>query len=217
MFPKKTTSVVSIALPSLMIKTMELTLIGDAPLISHRWSEKAKQQMRDKQGKKAQMKKEAKNPEELFRESLWLHPDGGYGLPSLMFKMAAVNACGHVSGITKTMARGAFHVAGELIKVEGEPRMREDFVRNQTGVADIRYRGEFPEWRATLRVRFNSNVISEEQIANLFNTAGFACGVGDWRPERDGSFGMFHVATAKEVAAMSETASKPRNRIRRVS
>jgi hypothetical protein len=30
---------------------------------------------------------------------------------------------------------------------------------------------------------------------NLFNVAGFAVGVGEWRPERDGSNGMFHVQT----------------------
>jgi hypothetical protein len=35
---------------------------------------------------------------------------------------------------------------------------------------------------------------------NLFNTAGFAIGVGEWRPQRDGSYGMFHIASAEEVA-----------------
>jgi hypothetical protein len=32
-----------------------------------------------------------------------------------------------------------------------------------------------------------------EQIVNLFNIGGFACGVGEWRPGKDGSNGMFHV------------------------
>jgi len=27
----------------------------------------------------------------------------------------------------------------------------------------------------------------------LFNVAGFAIGVGDWRPQKDGSNGMFRV------------------------
>ena len=30
-------------------------------------------------------------------------------------------------------------------------------------------------------------------ILMLFNLGGFACGVGEWRAEKGGSFGMFHV------------------------
>lgn len=37
-----------------------------------------------------------------------------------------------------------------------------------------------------------------EQIVNLFNVAGFACGVGEWRPSKDGSFGTFHVESIGE-------------------
>ena len=75
--------------------------------------------------------------------------------------------------------------------------MREDMVRLATGVADIRYRAMYPDWRTNVTVRFNSRVLSAEQIINLFNTAGFAVGVGEWRPlGKNGStntFGMFHV------------------------
>ena len=42
---------------------------------------------------------------------------------------------------------------------------------------------------------YNENVLSMEQIVNLFNIAGFGAGVGEWRPgsKSGGSFGMFHV------------------------
>lgn len=68
------------------------------------------------------------------------------------------------------------------------------------GTADIRYRAEFPDWKARVLVRYNANVLSEAQILNLLNVAGFAVGVGEWRPEKDGQYGMFHVATEKEAA-----------------
>ena len=32
-----------------------------------------------------------------------------------------------------------------------------------------------------------------EQIVNIINAGGYVCGVGEWRPERDGQYGMFHV------------------------
>lgn len=177
----------------LKIDYMEIRLVGDSPLISHRWSEKAKKEIRDKQMKKAKQAKEIRNPEQDFRESLYEHPNGGYGFPAVAFKTAAVNACSHVADITKVVARGSFHVVGELIQIEGEPTMREDMVRIGMGTADLRYRGEFKTWACTLQVRYNTSVISAEQIVNLFNIAGFAVGVGEWRPQKDGSYGMFHV------------------------
>jgi hypothetical protein len=35
--------------------------------------------------------------------------------------------------------------------------------------------------------------MSMEQVVNLMNVAGFACGIGDWRVAKDGTFGQFHV------------------------
>jgi len=198
-----------VTLPPLKIETMAVTLIGDTPLIVHRWSEKAKKQMLDKQMKKASHGKEAKDPEKDFRESLYVLPDGGYGFPIIGFKAAAVTACTSIGGLTKVAARQAFHVEGEYAVIEGgEPTMREDMVRVGMGTADIRYRGEFRNWWTTITVKFNGNVMSAEQILNLFSTAGFAVGVGEWRPERDGQFGRFHVASAEETKAIGKMKKK---------
>lgn len=189
---KKTEQIIEI--PSLDIRLMELKLEGDSPLICHAWSEKAKKEMLDKQMKKAKQAKKAKSPEKDFEDSLYKHPDGGYGFPAIGFKSAAVNACSHSDGITKVLARGAFHVQGELVKIEGsKPTPREDMVRIQM-TTDIRYRGEFKKWHVKLQIRYNASVISPEQITNLFNIAGFATGIGEWRPQKGGPYGMFHVA-----------------------
>jgi hypothetical protein len=194
MAPKKSAADTPIAIKPLAIQHMALTLVGDSPLICHAWSQKAKQEMLDKQMKKAKQAKQAKNPEQDFRDSLYSHPSGGYGFPAVAFKSAAVDACSHIEGVTKVEARGAFHIIGDMIAIEGEPKMREDMVRIGMGTADLRYRGEFTQWRADISIRYNAAVLSPEQIVNLFNTGGFAIGVGEWRPQRDGSFGMFHVA-----------------------
>lgn len=183
----------AITIPALDIKFLRLRIVGDSPLICHAWSEKAKRQMLDKQMKKAAQAKAAKNPEDDYRDSLYPHPEGGFGFPAVAFKAAAVDACSHIEGLTKVEMRGAFHIIGDLLKIEGDPSPREDMVRVGMGTADIRYRGEFREWAVELPIRYNARVLSPEQIANAFNTAGFAIGVGEWRPQRDGSFGMFHV------------------------
>lgn len=190
----KSAEATPIVLPKLRIQQMRIRLVGDSPLICHAWSKKAKAQLLDKQMKRAKMAKEAKDPDADFRESLYPFPGGGHGFPSVAFKAAAVDACSHVEGVTKVEARGAFHIDGELVKLEGTPEKREDMVRIAMGTADIRFRGMFPQWACDIVIRYNANSLSPEQIINLFNTAGFAIGVGEWRPQRDGSFGMFHVA-----------------------
>lgn len=209
----------AITLPRIDIRLMEVTVIGDSPLIVHAWSQKAKLQMLDKQMKRAVGAKEAKDPVADFEASLYRLDDGGHGFPSVAFKTAAVTAITSVGGLTKVAARQAFHIIGEDVDVvgafdgtrarqnlvrlvSGEPSMREDLVRVGMGTADLRYRGEFSEWAARLLVRFNANVLSEAQILNVLNVAGFAVGIGEWRPERDGQHGMFHVATESDLARL---------------
>ena len=45
-----------------------------------------------------------------------------------------------------------------------------------------------------MTIRHNARALTAEQIVNLINTGGFAVGVGEWRPEKNGQFGLFHVA-----------------------
>lgn len=203
---------VSIELPTLKIETIKITLIGDSPLICHAWSQKARTQMLLKMQKKATAGRAIRDPWQDFCESLyWLNEmpetpteadveQGRFGFPAIAFKSAAVTACTSIGSITKVAARQAFHVEGEMVELFGsKPSMREDVARVGMGAADLRYRGEFDPWRTELHVKYNTAVLSAEQVVNLFQTGGFACGVGDWRPERDGPFGRFHVASDKEA------------------
>ena len=193
MSPKTT----AIELPAIDIRTIVLSLVGDSPLIVHAWSEKAKRQMLDKQMKRAARAKEARNPEADYEACFYRTESGAYGFPAIGVKGAMISACRFVDA-KMTMARGAFHIDCELLEVIGEPRPREDMVRVGMGVADIRYRPEFPDWRIPVAIRFNASVISAEQVTNLLNTAGFGVGIGEWRPEKNGSYGRFHVAGGVE-------------------
>jgi hypothetical protein len=197
---------VEVTIPPIQIKEIGLTLVGDSPLISHKWSEKAKKEMLDKMMKKAKGGKEAKDPMKDFMDSMyWLSekpksptmedlPTARFGFPSVAFKSSAVDACSYADGITKVLTRGAFHICTDMVEIQGIPVLREDTVRIGVGGADIRYRGEFRTWKVDLGIRYNAAALSIEQIINLFNIGGFAVGVGEWRPQKDGSFGMFHVA-----------------------
>lgn len=191
---------VGIEIPKLNLATVQVLLIGDSPLIVHAWSPKAKEMMLAKQMKAAKQAKQAKDPERDFLESLYPQIDGQHTFPAVGFKSAMVSACRFVENLKMTAARGAFHILGEYVKIDGAPTRREDMVRVGMGTADIRYRGEFKQWRALVEISHNESAISAAQIINLLNVAGFGVGVGEWRPERNGSYGRFHVATEKETA-----------------
>lgn len=53
---KKQTETTVVEIPAINIKTAEINLVGDSPLIVHKWSEKAKKEILDKQMKKAKTK-----------------------------------------------------------------------------------------------------------------------------------------------------------------
>jgi hypothetical protein len=198
---------VQVSIPQIEIGHISLKVTGDSPLISHAWSQKAIEMMLAKQMKKAKTAREAKDPWADFCDSLyWFTPKPDrptetdvetavFGFPCVAFKSAAVGACRYSDGIKMTEARGAFHVSGELAAIDSKPpKMRQDMVRIAMGTSDVRFRGEFTEWSVTLPITYNTAVLSPEQIVNLFNLAGFGVGVGEWRPEKDGSYGRFHVS-----------------------
>ncbi len=192
------TSVLEI--PAIEIKTLVLHIVGDSPLICHAWSHKAKQEMLDKQMGKAKSKKAPKDPQQDYEEAFYRLPDGTPAFPTIAFKAAAVGSARQLDGSIKmTFLRGAFHTVGELVPIQGEARMRQDMVRIAGGTADIRFRPEFPEWSVDLPIRLNTRSLTLEQLIHIFNQAGFSCGVGEWRPEKDGSYGMFHVEDVREV------------------
>lgn len=194
--PTKTSDATAISIPELDTKEVVLRLRGDSPLITHAWSEKAKQMMRDKQQGKSIATREPKNPTAEYESAFYRMPDGKPAMRTIAFKAAVVDAATQLTGVTKVFLRGAFHVMGELVEIQGDdPIMREDMVRVGMGTADIRYRPEFTNWYVDLVVRYNAKTLTLSQIVQLFNQAGFSTGIGEWRPQKDGSNGLFSVKT----------------------
>lgn len=212
---KKTQELVEIR--PIEIKKVKIRIVGDAPLIMHAWSEKAKRMMLEAQmGLAKGKKKEAKNPvDDFIRSMYWLTPmpeegtmesfadaiENGarFGFPVTAFKQAAISAAYRMGWAKdKVSLRGAFFIDSDengMVEIFSDaPNMREDMVKVGMGTADIRYRGEFHNWSAVVTISYNENgQYSLENILNIINAGGYICGVGEWRPEKDGQNGMFHV------------------------
>jgi hypothetical protein len=191
-------------------QTMIVPIIGLSPLITHRFSEKAKRIMLETmQGKSAP--KEAKDPAAEYEAAFYRFADGGAGMPSIAFKAATVGGCRfYGKAVTMTAVKQFIFTRGEvgldgqqLARIDGEPRMREDVVRVGRGGADLRYRPEFPEWRTELRVTFVTGSIDRDSVLSLIDAGGMGVGVGEWRPEKDGDFGTYRVDPDRQIEIVS--------------
>ena len=95
--------------------------------------------------------------------------------------------------LPKLLLAGLFTFRANLRLSTAHPRRAKTWLESGMGTADLCYRAEFKTWSTELLITYNKAAISIEQIVNLFRLGGFANGIGDWRPAKDGSFGTFHV------------------------
>ncbi len=201
----------------------EIWIVGNTPLITHAWSQKAKLEMLQKQVKATSSGKTARNPEQDFVDSLY---DMGetkqgvkiYGFPVTGIKKGIVSVAHKDKGIAKTDVMSALfldcimvstrpalasaHCNMPLVRIYGgAPIMREDMVRVGVGLqktASLAYRGEFTYWAIRLTGRYNPTMITAHALTVLFGEAGDARGLGEWRNEKSGVFGSYHLADLKE-------------------
>lgn len=192
------------AVPS---ETIHVPIIGTAPLIVSRFSEKAKQQMLDAQQGRKKIKT-IRDPDADYQASLYRTDDGGYGFPATGFKAATVSAARFYDksvtmiGLRQSLFIRGVHskIAGQgLVAINGEPVMREDMVRVGISGTDLRYRGEFTEWSATLVVVYVTSLLSRASVLSLIDAGGMGSGVGEWRPERRGDFGTYEIDRSQEI------------------
>lgn len=124
------------------------------------------------------------------------------------FRAAMVDACKLV-GFHMTKAKlGVFILAdgysadkSPLVRItKGEPFKDIREARNASGVCDLRSRPMWdPGWEAILTIRYDSDMFSATDVANLLFRVGVQCGVGEGRPNSKDStgcdWGLFRVAT----------------------
>jgi hypothetical protein len=76
-------------------------------------------------------------------------------------------------------------------------------VRVGMGGTDLRYRAEFREWSAVLRVTLVSSALSRDSVLSLVDAGGLGVGVGEWRPERRGENGTYGLDPDRDVEVIS--------------
>ena len=114
----------------------------------------------------------------------------------------AGNSAAYRNGWVKNQMqlRGSYFLKteyGDMAEIKGDtPIIREDMVRIGMGSADLRYRAEYQNWSMDMILEYNADgELTLEQIVNVINAGGYSVGIGEWRPEKDGNFGRYHIAT----------------------
>ena len=198
----------TMALTKIQRASVDIYIKGLTPLIVNRFANKAA--LMNQPGVK--VKKAPRDPEKSYNDSRYILDEdiqeaSGVtdGFPAVAFKAAIVGAS-RLFGkdVTLVGLRTALYVEGlgkeQLVPIIGVPESREDVVRVGQGVADLRWRATYPEWSATLTVRYIPTQIDFEGIHTLVEAAGMG-GVGEWRPasphSNTGMYGQFTLDPAK--------------------
>ena len=139
--------------------------------------------------------------EELFEEAI--KNGARFGFPANSFKKSAIAAAYRRGWVpNQTALRAAFFLnsgegRSEFVEIKGStPMMREDMVKVGMGTADLRYRPVFENWYCDMFLEYNeSGAIKLDEIISCINAGGYGIGLGEWRPDRNGDFGRYHVET----------------------
>lgn len=188
---------------SVGIQAVELILRGrqGSPLVIHAFAEKAKQEIRDKQQKKAKKAKEERNPKAEFLAARYVDEKGRECAPITALKKAIITAATAFDDLTKVALRQALFVdpvaapGSSLVPIEkhdGSPAvgvMREDAVTIGINTRGLSYRPMYTEWQLRVRIEHNPRLVSREQLLALIDQAGWGVGICEGRPERSSALG----------------------------
>jgi hypothetical protein len=208
-------------------QAFQFWLIGDTPLICHAWSEKAKYEMLSKQAGATRSAKEKRNPEQDFVDSLYEMGDDTYGFPVTAIKKSILSSAHKDRGVPRSDVMTALWLDAEVVRVRPalagavcdmplvriygpKPEMREDMVRIGAGLrktANLCYRGQFTVWGIRVTGNINPAIVATHQLSFLISQSGKGIGIGDWRNEKSGVFGAYHMGNVKEEEAWDKFAA----------
>jgi hypothetical protein len=182
------------------LQTAEFRIVGTAPLVQARFSKKGELMAKMAEGATAKNKRErkARDYEHEMREAMHVSEQGWQGLPASAFRAAMISAC-RLVGFKMTLAKLSVFVEHDgidaldglpLIQFEGTPELSTMHTRNATGVADVRARPMWREWSANVRVRFDADQFSIQDVTNLMQRVGMQVGIGEGRPDSRSSAGL---------------------------
>jgi hypothetical protein len=127
------------------------------------------------------------------------------GVNAAAFRAGMISAC-RLVGFKMTLAKLSTFVEADgydvqdgipLVRIYGKSETYTAHTRNATGVVDVRSRPMYREWACKLRVRYDMDQFSAQDVYNLVARVGGQVGLCEGRPDSKASagcgFGTFEV------------------------
>ena len=181
------------------LRVAEVTLRGTAPYVQHRFFKKGDIIKTQEAGSTAKSKRKhpPRNFQKDYEESLHRSTEGWFGIPASAFRNAMIDSC-RLVGFKMTHAKLSIFVMPDgldpdgypLVRLDGTPQRHDAYARNENGSVDIRARPMFRVWSCKLRIRFDADQFTLEDVMNLLERAGQQVGIGEGRPNSPNSFGL---------------------------
>lgn len=196
-------------------QTIQFGIIGTAPLVMHKFSEKAKNDMMASMMKtRATLRgnKEPKDFDESLRQAIHYSTEEWIGVPASAFRAAAISAC-RIVGFKMTLAKMGIFIRPDgfdrdegtpLVKLIGEFHAVDHIVRLAgSGSTMVVRRPMWDEWSMNVLVDFDGDMFSSADLYNLFMRVGLQVGLLEGRPDSSNSAGMgwgtFRIENMKEI------------------
>jgi len=181
----------------------EFKIIGTEPLVIHRFSAKTKNEMKLKMetGKAASSRKnrQPKNTDQTYFEARYISAAGWDGFHAGSMRNAMISAC-RLVGFKMTLAKLSIFIEADgrdqeepqipLVRIYGDPTKLESIARVETGQPYVCVRAAYYAWYAKVRIRWDLDQFTLEDITNLVSRVGLQVGLGEGRPDSKNSAGM---------------------------
>jgi len=188
----------SISIKQLNIATIKVKVIGDTPYMPEPM-DMAVLDRYDKKKSKQSYDKDDISENDKVKEKYYYTDDGKKGIPARAFYNAMIRASNYLfdkkDGGMRNIKEGVV-ILGDIIELNySKETVLEHWGRTsgQSKAPRKILRNAFYDWSCELVIRYNESHLSSEQLFNILNWAGFHIGVGAFRKEKTGNFGLFRV------------------------
>ena len=185
------------------IQVAKFEIIGTTPLVVHRFSKKAKDKMihnmmfPPKPG--AKPKREPLDPEAEYNAARYISKDGWDGFNAAAVRNAMISAC-RLAGFKMTIAKLSLFVIADgvdklepqynLVRILGERERFDAIGRLDNGSPNPVYRPLYFPWKAVLKIAFDRDQLSLQDVANLLHRVGSQIGLCEGRYDSKNSAGQ---------------------------
>ena len=215
---KKAAKAVQTKLKDINRHLVTVRIVGESPVITHKWSEKALLTLRRKHEGVKTKDRSVRDSEAEGEAATYYTPNKKPGILAVAIKAAIVEAAHRDLGIPKTLVMKSLFVypkGREIVLplesangIKLERKICEDPVRVGQGATDLRYRPYYFNWAVTPMFEIDADWLQVEDLLVLINRAGFGVGIHEWRPEKGGEYGRFRIDDSfsvidKPIASLS--------------